>query len=53
MGHKEIQAAYVGNVAQPLNAGQRILDEIGLSGIPTFNHENACGSSSAAFRDAS
>lgn len=52
MGHKEVQAAYVGNVGQPPNAGQRILDEIGLSGIPTFNHENACGSSSAAFRDA-
>lgn len=52
MGHKEVQAAYVGNVAQPPNVGQRILDEIGLSGIPTFNHENACGSSSAAFRDA-
>ena len=46
-----IEAAFVGNVRNPPNAGQRILDEIGLSGIPTWNHENACGSSSAAFRD--
>lgn len=51
MGHKEIEAAFIGNVRNPPNAGQRILDEIGLSGIPTWNHENACGSSSAAFRD--
>ena len=51
MGHREIEAAFIGNVRNPPNAGQRILDEIGLSGIPTWNHENACGSSSAAFRD--
>jgi benzoylsuccinyl-CoA thiolase BbsB subunit len=51
MGHKEVEAAFIGNVRNPPNAGQRILDEIGLSGIPTWNHENACGSSSAAFRD--
>ena len=52
MGHKQIQAAFVGNVAQPPNAGQRILDQVGLSGVPVLNHENACSSSSAALRDA-
>jgi benzoylsuccinyl-CoA thiolase BbsB subunit len=51
IGHKEIEAAFIGNVRNPPNVGQRILDEIGLSGVPTWNHENACGSSSAAFRD--
>ncbi len=52
IGHKDIEAGFVGNVGQPPNAGQRILDYAGMSGIPVFNHENACGSSSAAFRDA-
>jgi benzoylsuccinyl-CoA thiolase BbsB subunit len=52
MGHREIQAAFVGNVGQPPNAGQRILDQAGMSGVPVLNHENACSSSSAALRDA-
>ncbi len=52
MKHKEVEAAFAGNVGHPPNAGQRILDLIGVSGIPVFNHENACGAGSAAFRHA-
>jgi len=52
MGHREVEACYCGNVFNPPNVGQRIMDEIGISGVPVFNHENACGSSAAAFYDA-
>ena len=52
MKHKEVEAAFVGNVLSPPNAAQRALDELGLTGVTCFNHENACGSGSAAFRDA-
>jgi len=52
MRHTEIEAAFVGNVTQGPSSGQRILDHLGICGIPTLNHENGCGSSSAAFRDA-
>lgn len=48
----ELQACYCGCALAKLNVGQRILGAIGLSAIPTFNHENACGSGAAAFRDA-
>ena len=49
---KEIQAAYCGTVFSGMMSGQRILARIGLSGIPITNVENACSSSSTAFRQA-
>ncbi len=49
---KDVEAAFVGNEGNGPNAGQRILDEVGLSGIPTMNHENGCGSGAAAFHHA-
>lgn len=48
----QIQATFVGNIGNPPNLAQRVNGEIGITGIPAFNHENACASSSAAFRQA-
>jgi benzoylsuccinyl-CoA thiolase BbsB subunit len=45
-----LEATYCGNIASPPNIGQRVNGELGVSGIPAFNHENACASSSAALR---
>ena len=47
-----LQATFIGNISNPPNLAQRVNGEIGVSGIPAFNHENACASSSAAFRQA-
>jgi acetyl-CoA acetyltransferase len=50
----DLQAAYVGNAAaglvtgQEMIRGQVMLRGIGVSGIPIFNIENACASSSSA-----
>jgi acetyl-CoA acyltransferase len=50
-----IQAAYVGNAAaglvtgQEMIRGQVMLRPAGVEGIPVFNVENACASSSSAF----
>jgi acetyl-CoA acetyltransferase len=49
---KDIQAAYCGSVFSGMMSGQRILAQVGLSGIPITNIENACSSSSSAFRQA-
>jgi len=49
---RDIQAAYCGTVFGGMMSGQRILARVGLSGIPTTNIENACSSSSTAFRQA-
>lgn len=48
----DIDAAYCGTVFSGMMAGQRILSRVGLSGIPITNIENACSSSSSAFRQA-
>ena len=48
----DIQAAYCGTVFSGMMSGQRILGRLGLSGIPITNIENACSSSSTAFRQA-
>jgi acetyl-CoA acetyltransferase len=51
----EIGAAYVGNAAAGLMTGQEMirgqvtLAPMGIEGIPVFNVENACASSSTAF----
>ncbi len=43
-----VEAAYCGHVSQGMTLGERILDRVGLAGIPTMNIENACASSSTA-----
>lgn len=48
----DIEAAYCGTVFSGMMSGQRILARLGLSGIPITNIENACSSSSTAFRQA-
>jgi acetyl-CoA acetyltransferase len=55
MGKKDIQAAYVGNAVAGLMTGQEMirgqvtLTSMGIEGIPIFNVESACASSSSAF----
>jgi acetyl-CoA acetyltransferase len=44
----DIDAAFVGS-AGSFGLGQRIMVVLGLGGIPIFNTENACATSSAAF----
>ncbi len=55
VGTKDINVGYCGtNMGLP-NCGQTILDDVGImgpEGIPVYNHENACCSSLAAFRQA-
>ncbi len=52
---KDIQAAYVGNAVAGLMTGQEMirgqvtLTAMGIEGIPIFNVESACASSSSAF----
>jgi acetyl-CoA acetyltransferase len=52
---KDIQAAYVGNAVAGLMTGQEMirgqvtLTSMGIEGIPIFNVESACASSSSAF----
>ena len=48
----DIEAAYCGTALGGMMSGQRILKTIGLTGLPIVNVENACSSSSSAFREA-
>jgi benzoylsuccinyl-CoA thiolase BbsB subunit len=47
-----IEAAYCGHCYQGMTAGQRVLRESGIGGIPIINIEDACSSSSIAFSEA-
>ena len=47
---RQIQVAYCGTALGGMMSGQRVLGRIGLTGIPISNVENACSSSSTAFR---
>ena len=47
---KEVQAAFCGSVYQGTGSGHQVLREIGLTGIPIVNVENACSSGTSAFR---
>jgi acetyl-CoA C-acetyltransferase len=54
---KDIQALFMGNALSDFAEGQSqpqafVADYIGASNIPANRYENACASSSAAFRDA-
>ncbi|MCZ6619789.1 MAG: beta-ketoacyl synthase N-terminal-like domain-containing protein [Gammaproteobacteria bacterium] len=49
----DIQALYSGNLGQASGmVGQRILHEIGQTGIPVINVSNACATGATAFREA-
>jgi acetyl-CoA acetyltransferase len=47
---KEIQAAFCGSVYQGTGSGHQVIKEVGLTGIPIVNVENACSSGASAFR---
>lgn len=53
LGIRDMQALYCGNLYQS-NAmvGQRLLQQIGQSGIPVVNVANACATGATAFREA-
>ncbi len=49
---KDMQALYCGNLGQASGmVGQRLLAEIGQTGIPVTNVANACATGATAFRD--
>jgi acetyl-CoA acetyltransferase len=48
----DIQAVYAGSVLGGSLAGQRIVRDLGLGGIPVVNVENACSSSASALHEA-
>ncbi|GAB6274382.1 MAG: thiolase family protein [Peptococcaceae bacterium] len=50
MEWKDIQAAFCGSVYQGTGSGHQAIKEIGLTGIPIVNVENACSSCASAFR---
>jgi len=50
---QDIQALWSGNLGQAsAMVGQRVLQEIGQTGIPVVNVSNACATGATAFRDA-
>lgn len=50
---RDMQALYCGNLGQANGmVGQRMLGEIGQTGIPVVNVANACATGATAFRDA-
>ena len=49
---KDIEAAYCGSALGGMMSGQRVLKQLGITGLPITNVENACSSSSSAFREA-
>lgn len=50
MEWREMQAAFCGSVYQGTCSGHQVLKEIGMTGIPIVNVENACSSGASAFR---
>ncbi len=52
LGIKDMQALYCGNLFQASGmVGQRILHQIGQTGIPVVNTANACATGATAFRE--
>ena len=50
---KDMEALYCGNLGQASGmVGQRLLQEIGQTGIPVINVANACATGATAFREA-
>ena len=53
VNHRKVEAAYAGQTATAqIQLCQRVTVTLGISGIPMYNHENACATSFAAFRQA-
>jgi acetyl-CoA acetyltransferase len=53
LGIDQMQALFCGNLGQANNMiGQRMLAEIGQTGMPVVNVANACATGATAFRDA-
>ncbi len=50
MGWNDVQAAFCGSVYQGTGSGHQVIKEIGATGIPIVNIENACSSGASAFR---
>lgn len=48
LGYESIQQAYVSYIFGETCAGQRVLYDVGLTGVPIFNVNNACASGSSA-----
>lgn len=48
----DLQALFCGNAYAGSLVGQRISKEMGLDGLPVFNHENACASGASALAHA-
>lgn len=49
---KDIESLYSGNLYATSGSGQRILQQMGQTGIPVVNVANACATGSTAFREA-
>ncbi|MBE7519759.1 MAG: thiolase family protein [Thermoflexaceae bacterium] len=49
---KDIEALYSGNLYTTSGSGQRILQQMGQTGIPVVNVANACATGSTALREA-
>ena len=49
---RDIQQLYAAHVSQGVAAGQRVIKEVGPSGIPVVNVENCSAASSTALREA-
>ncbi|MBI5947863.1 MAG: thiolase family protein [Chloroflexi bacterium] len=49
---KQVEALYSGNLYATSGSGQRILQQMGQTGIPVVNVANACATGSTAFREA-
>ncbi len=50
---QDMEALYCGNLGQAAAmVGQRVLQEIGMTGIPVVNCSNACATGATAFREA-
>lgn len=47
---RDVQAVFCGGVYTDIADGHRVIGEIGMTGIPIVNVENACSSGSSAFR---
>lgn len=52
MEMKSVEAFYSGNLYATSPSGQRILQQLGQTGIPVVNVANACATGSTAFREA-
>jgi acetyl-CoA acetyltransferase len=50
LGWDDVQGAFCGSVYGGTGSGHRVLKQVGFTGIPIVNIENACSSSSSALR---